>query len=124
LADACKVPQLDKFYTLTKCQATQIASATRTSDGSLVVLKRIQPSIHPHEIEVGKFLASEPLRRQRENHCVEMLDVLQVPGEDDETILVLPLLRPFDNPPFETIGEIIDFTLQVFEVRSYHCSFD
>ncbi|KAG2745894.1 hypothetical protein P692DRAFT_20865341 [Suillus brevipes Sb2] len=95
--------------------ATQIASATRTSDGARVVLKRIHPSIHPHEIEVGEFLASEPLRRQRENHCVEMLDVLQVPNEADETIMVLPLLRPFDNPPFETIGEIIDFTLQVFE---------
>ncbi|KAG2047305.1 hypothetical protein BDR06DRAFT_921871 [Suillus hirtellus] len=94
--------------------ATQIASATRMSDGIHVVLKRIQPSLHPYEIEVGRFLASEPLR-QRENHCVEMLDVLQVPNEADETILVLPLLRPFDNPPFETIGEIIDFTLQVFE---------
>ncbi|KAG1753328.1 hypothetical protein EDB19DRAFT_1668617 [Suillus lakei] len=95
--------------------ATQVASATRTSDGAHVVLKRIQPSIHPHEIEVGKFLASEPLRRQRENHCVEMLDVLPVPDEVDEIILVLPLLRPFDDPSFETIGEIIDFALQVFE---------
>ncbi|KAG2074002.1 hypothetical protein BDR04DRAFT_1140861 [Suillus decipiens] len=95
--------------------ATQIASATRISDGTHVALKRIQPSIHPYEIEVGEFLASEPLRRQRENHCVEMLGVLRVPDEPDETILVLPLLRPFDNPPFETIGEIIDFTLQVFE---------
>jgi hypothetical protein len=124
LADACKVLQLDELYTLIKFQATQIASATRTSDGARVVLKRIHPSIHPHEIEVGEFLASEPLRRQRENHCVEMLDVLQVPNEADETILVLPLLRPFDNPPFETIGEIIDFALQVFEVRSYYRSFD
>lgn len=80
-----------------------------------VVLKRIQPSLHPHEIEIGRFLASEPLRQQRENHCVEMLDVLQVPNETDEAILVFPLLRPFDDPPFETIGEIIDFALQVFE---------
>ncbi|KAG2364053.1 hypothetical protein BDR07DRAFT_1280698 [Suillus spraguei] len=109
----------DKYWALCedswRMPATQVASATRTSDGARVVLKRIQPSIHPHEIEVGNFLASEPLKRQRENHCVEMLDVLQVPDEADETILVLPLLRPFDNPPFETIGEIIDFTLQVFE---------
>ncbi|KAG2148698.1 uncharacterized protein EDB93DRAFT_1144333 [Suillus bovinus] len=109
----------DKYWGLCEdswqMPATQVASATRTSDGAHVILKRIQPSIHPHEIEVGKFLASEPLKRQRENHCVEMLDVLQVPNEADETILVFPLLRPFDDPPFETIGEIIDFALQVFE---------
>lgn len=108
----------DKLWALCedswRMPVTRIASATRTSDGARVVLKRIQPSLHPYEIEVGRFLASEPLR-QRENHCVEMLDVLQVPNEADETILVLPLLCPFDNPPFETIGEIIDFTLQVFE---------
>ncbi|KAG1827806.1 hypothetical protein EV424DRAFT_1389290 [Suillus variegatus] len=108
----------DKYWGLCedswRMHSTQIASATRTSDGARVALKRIQPSLHPYEIEVGRFLASEPLR-QRENHCVEMLDVLQVPNEADETILVLPLLRPFNNPPFETIGEIIDFTRQVFE---------
>ncbi|OJA09387.1 hypothetical protein AZE42_06820 [Rhizopogon vesiculosus] len=109
----------DKYWALCEDSwqmlASQVVSATRTSDGVHVVLKRIQPSIHPHEIEVGRFLTSEPLRRQRENHCVEMLDVLQVPNEADEAILVLPLLHPFDAPPFETIGEIIDFTLQVFE---------
>ncbi|KAG1785388.1 uncharacterized protein HD556DRAFT_1422979 [Suillus plorans] len=109
----------DKYWGLCEdswqMAATQIASATRTSDGAQVVLKRTQQSLHPYEVEVGRFLTSEPLRRQRENHCVEMLDVLQVPNEVDETILVLPLLRPFDDPPFETIGEIIDFALQVFE---------
>lgn len=112
----------NSIHILIKCQAPQIVSATRTSDGVHVILKRIQRSIHPHEIEIGRFLASEPLRKQRENHCVEMFDVLQVPNETDEAILVLPLLRPFNNPPFETIGEIVDFTLQVFEVRSYHRS--
>ncbi|KAG0696944.1 hypothetical protein DFH29DRAFT_836369 [Suillus ampliporus] len=104
--------------------AAQVVSATRISDGVHVVLKRIQRSLHPHEIEVGRFLASEPLGGQHENHCVEMFDVLQVPDEADEAILVLPLLRPFDDPPFETIGEIIDFVLQVFEglqfMHKYH----
>ncbi|KAG2135802.1 hypothetical protein DEU56DRAFT_806610 [Suillus clintonianus] len=109
----------DKYWALCEDSlhmvTTQVVSATRMSDGAHVVLKRIQPSAHPHEIEISRFLSSEPLKGQRENHSVEMLDVLHIPDEADEAILVLPLLRPFDDPPFETIGEIIDFVRQVFE---------
>ncbi|KAG2150397.1 kinase-like domain-containing protein [Suillus clintonianus] len=93
----------------------QVISAIRTSDGAHVILKRIQPSRHPHEIEISRFVASEPLRSQRENHCVAVLDVLDVPNDPDEAILILPLLRDFNDPPFETIGEIIDFVVQVCE---------
>ncbi len=29
----------------------------------------------------------------------------------------MPFLRPSDNPPFETVGEVADFVDQVLEVR-------
>ena len=30
----------------------------------------------------------------------------------------MPLLRAFYNPPFDTVGEVVDFFQQVFEVRN------
>ncbi|KAG1726947.1 uncharacterized protein EDB91DRAFT_1165051 [Suillus paluster] len=120
-------PGLDKDWY--KCEdrlwlLPQINSAVRASDGAHVILKRIQPSIHPHEIEIGRFLTSEPLRSQHENHCVEMLDIIPVPNDTDQVLIVLPLLRAFNDPPFETIGEIIDFCCQAFEglqfMHKYH----
>jgi hypothetical protein len=34
-------------------------------------------------------------------------------------IIVMPLLRPFDDPPFDTIGEVVDFITQVAEVSPF-----
>jgi hypothetical protein len=47
---------------------------------------------------------------------VPIYEVLKVPGEDDKVILVMPLLRGWDEPAFETVGEGIDFFQQLFEV--------
>jgi hypothetical protein len=47
---------------------------------------------------------------------VPIYEVLKVPGEDDKVILVMPLLRDWDSPPFETVGEGVDFFQQLFEV--------
>lgn len=35
---------------------------------------------------------------------------------DDRVILVMPLLRWYDDPPFQTIGEAVDLFSQLFEV--------
>lgn len=83
----------------------------------MVILKRILKSEHPYEVEITGFLSSELLASDPHNHCVRLYDVLEVPNEDDMVILVLPLLRRYDSPPFETVEEAIDFFSQVFEVR-------
>jgi hypothetical protein len=49
------------------------------------------------------------------NHCVPILDVLAVPDEERD-IIVMPLLRRYSNPPFETFGEVVDCLRQLFEV--------
>ncbi|KAH9834812.1 uncharacterized protein C8Q71DRAFT_766503 [Rhodofomes roseus] len=92
-----------------------ILDATRLSDGEPVVLKRILTSQHPYEVEITRFLCSEPLASDSRNHCVRLYDVLDVPNEDDMVVLVLPLLRRYDSPPFETVGEAVDFFTQVLE---------
>ncbi|KAH9931537.1 uncharacterized protein B0H18DRAFT_989848 [Fomitopsis serialis] len=92
-----------------------LLDATRIPDGESVVLKRILTTEHPYEVAITRFLSSEPLASDSRNHCVRLCDVLNVPNEDDTVILVMPLLRRYDSPPFETVGEAVDFFSQVFE---------
>ncbi|KAH9915864.1 hypothetical protein B0H21DRAFT_321145 [Amylocystis lapponica] len=49
------------------------------------------------------------------NHCVPLLNVLQDPQDDDVVLLVLPLLRKYNDPLLDTIGEAIEFLHQVFQ---------
>ncbi|EIW83437.1 hypothetical protein CONPUDRAFT_121992 [Coniophora puteana RWD-64-598 SS2] len=93
---------------------TRLADAVRTSDGKFVMLKMITTSRHPHEAEIGQYLSSEPLASDPFNHCEPIYEVLRVPGDDDEVVLVMPLLRTFHDPPFDTVGEFVDFCIQVF----------
>lgn len=86
------------------------------SDGAFLSLKAIKKSRHPYEADIGRFLSKEPLASDPQNHCVPILEILQVPDQDDRIILVMPMLRRFDNPRFDTFGEVVDFVGQVLEV--------
>jgi hypothetical protein len=79
-------------------------------------LKAVEKSLHPYEAEIGLFLSKEPLASDIHNHCVPILDILQVPDDQDRIIIVMPMLRRYDNPRFDTFGEAVDFFRQVFEV--------
>lgn len=61
------------------------------------------------------FLASEPLKSHPKNHSVPIYDVFDIPGED-YSIFVMPVLDDFNNPRFETVGEVLECFRQVFEV--------
>ncbi|KAF8870843.1 kinase-like domain-containing protein [Infundibulicybe gibba] len=89
--------------------------AVRISDGAQVALKLIRKSVHPYEIDIGVFFATEPLKSDPQNHCVPLLDVLQVPDDTDQAILVMPMLRVYEDPRFDTIGEGVEFFRQIFE---------
>ncbi|KII92693.1 hypothetical protein PLICRDRAFT_37482 [Plicaturopsis crispa FD-325 SS-3] len=93
----------------------RICDATRISDSSFVILKKISISSHLYEVDIGRFLSSEPLASDPANHCVQLIEVLQVPDDDDLVLLVMPLLRYCDNPRFDTFGETIDFLQQIIE---------
>lgn len=68
------------------------------------------------ELEIGRFFSSSPLREDPRNHCVPILEVLEVSDMEDCWIIVMPLLREFGNPRFDTLGEAVDFFDQAFEV--------
>jgi hypothetical protein len=99
-------------------QYGHLVDAVRQSDKQQVILKKSKPSIHPYEVEIGRFLSSEELLATRANHAVPIHDVLKPPGDNDLVLIVMPLLRTFEDPQFETVGEAIDFFGQIFEVRS------
>lgn len=80
------------------------------------MLKKVHKSVHPDEVKIAQYFSAEPLSSDPRNHCVQLLEVLPVPDDDDLTIMVFPFLTPFDSPFFRTVGEVVDFLSQVFEV--------
>ena len=88
--------------------------AIRISDGRPVVLKRLLDEEGPHELQINRLFSTEPLASNPRNHCVRLLDVIQLPG--DPAILVHPMLRRHYDPPIRTVGEFVTFFAQICEV--------
>jgi hypothetical protein len=82
------------------------------------MLKQVQKSEHPHEAPIGQYLNSLEIVEDPRNHAVRIHDVLQVPDDDDEILIVMDLLRKYDDPKFETVGEAVDFFGQIFEASN------
>ncbi|EPQ58920.1 hypothetical protein GLOTRDRAFT_35157 [Gloeophyllum trabeum ATCC 11539] len=97
----------------------QILDAKR-KDGTVVILKHTKRSTP--EIGIASFLSSEQYRHDPRNHCVPILDVFHDLLEPDKAFMVMPLLRPFNDPEFGAIGEVFDFVAQTLEVRTVDCS--
>ncbi|GBE80574.1 predicted protein [Sparassis crispa] len=97
----------------------QVLDATRISDGEIVALKKVSISLHPYEVEIGHIFSSEPSSLDHRNHCVPIYEVLQVPDQDDIVLLVMPLLRDYKEPRFQTVGEAVEYFRQVFEGLQY-----
>ncbi|TRM61101.1 kinase-like domain-containing protein [Schizophyllum amplum] len=92
-----------------------LLDATRASDGKPVILKRINTVQFPDEVEITSMLSASPFASDHRNRCVPCLDVLRVPDEDSLSIIVLPLLRRYDDPRFDTVGEVVDCLGQILE---------
>ncbi|KAA1473401.1 hypothetical protein DENSPDRAFT_272897 [Dentipellis sp. KUC8613] len=98
--------------------ATQI----HDNDSTYVMLKKISPPASgavSEELDINEYLSSEPQAFDSRNPAAQRLEVLDVPDDKTLKILVMPLLRPFDDPPFETFGEAVAFFTQLFEGLKY-----
>ncbi|KII93060.1 hypothetical protein PLICRDRAFT_101119 [Plicaturopsis crispa FD-325 SS-3] len=89
-----------------------IIDATR-DDGLRVAIKRVERK--SEEVEIAKFLSSPTLRCNPLNHCIPILDVFPDPVKPGRTYIVMPILRPFDDPTFAYVGEVADFVGQTLE---------
>jgi len=92
-----------------------VMDATRTSDGKVVTLKRIKRGDHPYEADIALYFSSQTLASQPANHCVPVYEVFALDAGDDTMIMVMPLLRPYNDPIFDTIGEAVECFRQLFE---------
>lgn len=68
------------------------------------------------ELEISQFLSSPGLIPESHNHCVPLLDILELPDEPDQKLIVMPFLRPFDKSRFQTCGEFVSFFSQICDV--------
>lgn len=82
----------------------------------MVALKRVRKSVHSYEKEIGLYFSAPPLASDPRNHCVPIHEFLDSPLDPDIMILVMPFLRAFDDPSFRSVGEVVDFLTQIFEV--------
>lgn len=89
---------------------------TRISDGATVMLKKVNIIKHPDEADIGRFFSSEPQSTHADNHCVPVYDVLQIPDDENMVLIIMPLLADWDEPPFNTVGETVEFFWQLFKV--------
>ncbi|KAH9850481.1 hypothetical protein C2E23DRAFT_835331 [Lenzites betulinus] len=94
--------------------------AARVSDQQQFVLKRISKTRHPDEVTIAQYLSSTELRSDPRNHSVPLVEVFQVPDDEEYTIIVMPLFRLCNDPAWQTVGEVVAFVLQVLEVSTHY----
>lgn len=79
------------------------------------MLKSVDMRVFRDEVAIMKFLNEEPQRSDSRNHCVPLLDILVPPNEPDRNIIVMPVCSMWDDPDFDTIGEVVDCIRQLLE---------
>ena len=86
-------------------------------DGNLkhVMLKKLSLEEGPNELKIAQFFSSPEVARDPGNHCVPLLDVIEIPNAGQK-LMVMPFLRPFNSPRFQTFGEFVAFFTQICEV--------
>lgn len=114
----------DDWYNAEDALFTQrdaINYAERVSDGTMVALKKLVTPTNERELSLITMLsqdASDP-----DNHCVPILDTLTLPStfEDSSSvkIIAMPLLHSWNEPPFSSVGEAVDFIRQMFKGLKY-----
>ncbi|KAF9010788.1 kinase-like domain-containing protein [Cyathus striatus] len=90
-----------------------VLDAKRLKDGKMVCVKMIESN--PREINIARYLSSRMLRHHPDNHCAPAFDAFHDEISPEIGFLVMPMLRPFNDPDFGTVDEIVDFVNQVLE---------
>ncbi|GAW00759.1 hypothetical protein LENED_002309 [Lentinula edodes] len=91
--------------------------ALRISDSYMVAMKRVKGSTG--EENIASFFSNEEHNTNPRNRCIRVLEVLPIPGNDDEKIIVMPWLRKVMDPRFRTIGEAVQFFQEIIQGLQY-----
>ncbi|KAJ2971901.1 hypothetical protein NUW54_g12389 [Trametes sanguinea] len=88
----------------------QVMDATRLSDNELVAIKSFPTGTQ--ELEIVQYFAAI---EDKQNHCVPIREILPDPYDHEFALMVMPFLRPCNNPEFSTVGDVIEFVDQTLE---------
>ena len=83
------------------------------------MIRRADPPSVSSELEIGRVVSALPTERR--NHCVSIYETIDLPEADEQgrnSLVVMPFLVPWNEPEFGTVGEVVDFCAQVFEVSA------
>lgn len=87
--------------------------ATRPSTNELVAIKSFRKQ--GQELHIAQFFSTI---EDSQNHCVPVHEILPDPLEPQLALMVMPYLRPCNNPEFATIGDVVQFVDQTVDVSS------
>ncbi|KAI0041033.1 hypothetical protein FA95DRAFT_1501976 [Auriscalpium vulgare] len=90
-----------------------VIDGTRLTDGRQFIIKSVPPN-SIFEEPITRLFSSEPYKTDPRNHCIPLEDTINLSGEPIPC-LVLPMMRPYNNPRFRTFGEVVAFATQIFE---------
>ncbi|KAF9077723.1 kinase-like domain-containing protein [Rhodocollybia butyracea] len=104
----------------------RIIDALRISDSTMVAIKRVRNitgedgvTATSQEEDICALFSTIQHASQPSNHSIPLLEVLCVPGFEDERLLVMPWMREPENPPFRTVGEGLQFIKEMLEGIQY-----
>ncbi|KAI0265921.1 kinase-like domain-containing protein [Gloeopeniophorella convolvens] len=89
--------------------------ASRVADGKQVMLKKLLEEDGSQELAIIKTFSSPDLATDPRNHCVPLLDLIELPDSGHPKLMAMPYLRRFDKPRFQTYGEFVSFFSQICE---------
>ncbi|KAG6373909.1 kinase-like domain-containing protein [Boletus reticuloceps] len=90
-----------------------------TREGKDVFIKRVDITTHPNEVKIASRLGSTESRKDGRNHCVPIISIFSDELDPKYQYIVMPVLRPFNEPDFTSFGEIVDFVNQTLEGLEY-----
>jgi hypothetical protein len=93
-----------------------VMDATRMLDNRPVMLKKVLTEEGPYELMISQLFSSPELAGAPHNHCVPLLDVIELQHPEPQKLMVTPFLRPFNQPQMQTFGEFVAFFSQICEV--------
>ena len=91
-----------------------LVDATHEDSGELVYIKEVQSD--GEECQIAQLLIQEEWSGDPQNHCVRVKEIFKDPQDEGISYIVMPFLRPMDDPPFAYVKEIVDFADQILEV--------
>ena len=76
------------------------------------------------DIPILEYLNSPELLADHRNHTVPILDKIPVPGSNDMTWIVMPLLLQFNDSwyPYQYVSEVVETVMQLLEVKTLNAT--